>query len=117
MGSVYAGIYQYGIPRAETVAQPDMAIPNAMGLANVINFEPLGGGKVAITGDFVLTHREVAPVMKALREHCIRVRALHDHVVGEEPRVYVMHFWAHDDALKQAAGLKSAPDHINIAKS
>jgi len=69
------------------------------------------------TGDFVLTDREIAPVMKALREHGIGVTALHDHVVGEEPRVYFMHFWAHDDALKLAAGLKAAPDHINIAKS
>jgi hypothetical protein len=48
VGSAYAGIYQDGTPRAETVAQPDMAIPNAMGLANAINFEPLGGGTVAI---------------------------------------------------------------------
>ena len=55
--------------------------------------------------------------MKALREHGIGVTALHDHVVGEEPRVYFMHFWAHDDALKLAGGLKAALDHINTAKS
>jgi len=33
------------------------------------------------------------------------------------PRTDIMHFWAHDDALKLAAGLKAALAHINIAKS
>ena len=100
-GTNNGGILQYGIPRAETVtAHGDMVIPNAMGLANAINFEPTGGGKAAITGDFVLTDTEVAPVMKALREHEIEVTALHNHMVGERPRLYFMHFWAHDDALK-----------------
>src|SRR5947209_7107161 len=61
-GTNNAGIYQFGIPRAEPVSHGDMVIPNALGLANAINFEPLGGGKAAITGDFVLTDKEVAPV-------------------------------------------------------
>ena len=47
-----------------------MVIPNAMGLANAINFEPTGGGKAAITGDFVLVDNEVA--LSALRENGIR---------------------------------------------
>jgi hypothetical protein len=109
------GILQYGIPRAEPVKHGDMAVPNAMGLANAINFEPIGAGKAAITGDFVLIDKEVAPVMKALRDNGIEVTALHNHMVGEQPRLYFMHFWAHDDALKLAAGLKAALSHINVA--
>ncbi|MGE0258243.1 MAG: DUF1259 domain-containing protein [Alphaproteobacteria bacterium] len=110
------GIYQYGIARAEPVAHQGMTIPNAMGVANAINFQPTGAGKAAITGDFVLTDEEVAPVMKALRENGIEVTALHNHMIGDEPRLYFMHFWAHDDALKLAAGLKAALDHVNLAK-
>ena len=53
--------------------------------------------------------------MKALRENGIEVTALHNHMVGEQPRLYFMHFWAHDDALKLAAGLKAALAHINVA--
>ena len=90
-----------------------MVVPASMGLANAINFQPLGGGKAAITGDFVLIGNEVAPVMKALRENGIEVTALHNHMVGEQPRLYFMHFWAHDDALKLAAGLKAALSHVN----
>jgi hypothetical protein len=115
-GANNGGIYQYGIPRAEPVKHADMAVPNAMGLANAINFEPTGSGKAAITGDFVLIDNEVAPVMKALRDNGIEVTALHNHMVGEQPRLYFMHFWAHDDALKLAVGLKAALGHINVTR-
>jgi len=115
-GTNNGGIYQFGIPRAEPVEEEDMVVPASMGLANAINFQPLGGGKAAITGDFVLTDKEVAPVMKALRENGIEVTAVHNHMLGEQPRLYFMHFWAQDDALKLAAGLKAALSHVNIVK-
>src|SRR5207247_786625 len=80
------------------------------------NFRPTGGGKAAITGDFVLVAKEVAPVMKALRDNGIEVTALHNHMLGDEPRLLFMHFWANDDARKLATGLKAALSHIAIAK-
>jgi Domain of Unknown Function (DUF1259) len=115
-GTNNGGILQYGIPRAEPVKDMGMTVPPAMGSAQAINFEPLGGGKAAITGDFVLTAKEVAPVMKALRDSGIEVTALHNHMLDEEPRLFFMHFWGHDDAAKLAQGLKAALSHINIAK-
>jgi len=115
-GTNNGGIYQYGIARAEPAVHADMVIPSTMGLANAINFQPTGGGRAAITGDFVLTDKEVAPVMKAVRENGIEVTALHNHMVGEQPRLYFMHFWANDDAKKLSAGLKAALSHVNLAK-
>ena len=109
------GIYQFGIPRAEPVKEADMVVPASHGFGEAINFQPTGGGKAAITGDFVLTASEVDPVMKALRQSGIEVTAVHNHMVDEQPRLYFMHFWAHDDALKLAAGLKAALAHINVA--
>jgi hypothetical protein len=116
-GTNNCGIYQFAIPRAEPITDGGMAVPAAMGSANAINFQPTGGGKAAITGDFVLIAKEVVPVMKALREHGIEVTALHNHMLDDQPRLYFMHFWANDDALKLAAGLKAALAHINIVKS
>ena len=75
------------------------------GVATAINFQPTGGGKAAITGDFVLAREEVNPVIKALRENGIEVTALHSHMLTEQPRLFFMHFWANDDALKLARGL------------
>jgi hypothetical protein len=116
-GTNNGGVYQFGIPRAEPIKDSGMDVPPAMGSANAINFQPTGGGKAAITGDFVLVAKEVNPVMKALREHGIEVTAIHNHMLDDEPRLFFMHFWANDDANKLAEGLKAALAQINIAKS
>src|SRR5258706_1685358 len=63
--------YAFNIGRAETIMEEGMAIPIGMGSGIVINFQPTGGGKAAITGDFVLVAKEVNPVLKALRENGI----------------------------------------------
>ena len=110
------GVLQYGIPRTEPIKESGMDVPPAMGSGQAINFQPTGGGKAAITGDFVLTAKEVGPVMQALRANGIEVTALHNHMLGDEPRLFFMHFWANDDAKKLATGLKAALSHIAIAK-
>ena len=92
-----------------------MDVPESMGSANAINFQPTGAGKAAITGDFVLTAKEVNPVVKALRAHGIEVTVIHNHMLNDQPRLFFMHFWANDDAQKLAAGLKAALSHIAIA--
>ena len=88
-----------------------------LGVAIGINFQPTGGGKAAITGDFVLTGDEVNPVIKALRTHGIEVTALHSHMLDEQPRLFFMHFWANDDAIKLAKGLRAALDKTASTKS
>jgi hypothetical protein len=94
-----------------------MEVPIAMGSAEAINFQPTGGGKAAITGDFVLTAQEVNPVLRTLRESGIEVTALHNHMLEDQPRLFFMHFWANDDAAKLARGVRAALDKINVARS
>ena len=115
-GKVNGGILQFGVPRAENITEEGMVVPPAMGIATAINFQPTGGGKAAITGDFVLLGKEVNPVMKALRANGIEVTALHSHMLMEEPRLFFMHFWANDDAVKLAKGLRAALDVTNSKK-
>ena len=57
------GVYQFGVPRSDSIKQGGMAIPGAMGSAIAINFQPTGGGKAAITGDFVALASEVNPCL------------------------------------------------------
>jgi Domain of Unknown Function (DUF1259) len=116
-GKIAGGVYQFGIPRAETIQDGGMEVPVAMGSAEAINFQPTGGGKAAITGDFVLTAAEVNPVLRALRENDIEVTAVHNHMLDDQPRLFFMHFWANDDAAKLAKGLRAALDKVNIARS
>jgi Domain of Unknown Function (DUF1259) len=111
-GQANGGVYQMGVPRRDPVTENGVQVAPAgpMGVATAINFQPTGGGKAAITGDFVLTGEEVNPVIKALRANGIEVTAIHSHMLTEQPRLIFMHFWANDDALKLARGLRAALD-------
>ena len=106
-------MYQVSVPRAEVIRDGGIEIPPSMGLATAINFQPTGGGKAAITGDFVMIGREVNRVIRALRDNGIEVTSLHNHLLNEEPRLFFMHFWANDDAAKLAQGLRKALDETN----
>jgi len=116
-GKANGGVYQFTILRAEKITDGGMTVPASMGSAIGINFQPTGGGKAAITGDFVLIGSEVNPVLHALRDNGIEVTALHSHMLDEQPRIFFMHFWANDDATKLARGLKAALDKMNLANS
>jgi len=115
-GKVNGGVYQVGVPRAEKITEAGMPVPGSMGLATALNFQPTGAGKAAVTGDFVLLGTEVNPVIRALRQNAIQVTAIHSHMLEEQPRLFFMHFWANDDAVKLAKGLRAALDNTNSAK-
>jgi hypothetical protein len=115
-GKVNGGILQFGVQRAENITEDGIVVPPSMGVATAINFQPTGTGKAAITGDFVLLGKEVNPVMIALRESGIEVTAVHSHMLMEEPRLFFMHFWAHDDAVKLAKSLRAALEQTNSKK-
>jgi hypothetical protein len=118
-GQANGGVYQFAVPRRDPVNENGMQLmpPGPTGVATAIGFQPTGGGKAAITGDFVLTGDEVNPVIKALRENGIEVTAVHSHMLTEQPRLIFMHFWANDDAVKLAKGLRAALDKTASAKS
>jgi len=111
-GQANGGVYQFNVPRRDPITEGGMAMTpvGPMGVAIAINFQPTRGGKAAITGDFVLVGDEVNPVIKALRSNGIDVTAVHSHMLDEQPRLFFMHFWANDDALKLARGLRAALD-------
>jgi hypothetical protein len=118
-GQANGGVYQFAVPRRDPVTENGMQmIPvGPMGVAIAIGFQPTGGGKAAITGDFVLSGEEVNPVIRALRTNGIDVTAVHSHMLDEQPRLFFLHFWANDDALKLARGLRAALDKTASTKS
>ena len=106
-GQTNGGVYQFGVPRQDGIAESGVQLNPAgpLGVASAINFQPTGGGKAAITGDLVLTAEEVNPVVRELQENGIEITALHSHMLTEQPRLFFMHFWANDDAVKLAKGI------------
>jgi Domain of Unknown Function (DUF1259) len=111
-GKVNGGVYQVSVPRHDQIRMNGRIIPPSMGVSTAINFQPTGDGRAAITGDFVMEANEVNRVLPILREGGIAITALHSHMVGENPRLYFMHFWANDDALRVARSLRSALDQL-----
>jgi hypothetical protein len=116
-GSIGDGVYQYSIPRAEPITMDDMEIPPTMDVATSIKFQPIGDGKAATTGDFILTSDEVNPVITALNNNGIEVVALHNHMLNESPRMFFMHFWGVGDALDLARGLHAAIEKTKSAQN
>lgn len=107
-GTFKGGVLSFAIPRSTAITADEMTITPAQGVAESINFQEAGTGKVATTGDFVLTADEVNPVISALEEHGITVTALHSHMLKEEPRLFFMHFWGVGGADAIGGGIKAA---------
>jgi hypothetical protein len=107
-GKLNGVVYQVAVPRRERITEGGDEVPPSMGMATAINFQPTGGGKAAISGDFVMRGGEVNRVIRALQAHGIASVALHSHLIDESPRLYFMHFWANDDAVTLAKGLRAA---------
>ncbi len=117
-GANNGGVYAINVPRRDPITEQGLAVgAPIMGGATAINFQPTGGGKAAITGDYALIGSEVSEVVRTLRANGIDVTAIHSHMLTEEPRIIFLHFWANDDALKLARGLRAALDKTASAKS
>ena len=118
-GQANGGVYQFGVPRRDPITENGMALTpvGPLGGATAIGFQPTGTGRAAITGDFVMTANEVNPVIAALRESGIEITALHSHMLDEQPRLFFMHFWANDDAIKLAKGLRAGLDKMTNVKN
>ena len=114
-GKAAGGTYQFSFPRAEQITEDGAPMPGSLGLATAINFQPTTKGRAVATGDFVLIASEVTPVLTELRRHGIEVTALHNHLAGEQPRLFFMHFWGNDQAIVLGKGLRAGLDRMNIA--
>jgi hypothetical protein len=116
-GTATGGVYQFGVPRRDPAMESGMQVNGPLGGANAINFQPTGNGKAAITGDFLVTGNEVNPLIRALRAGDIEVTAIHNHMLDEQPRMFFIHFWANDDAMKLAHNVRTALETTAIAKT
>jgi hypothetical protein len=115
-GKAAGGTYQFSFARAEQITEDGMPVPASLGLATAINFQPTNGSRAVATGDFVMIGSEVPAVIGELRSHTIEITALHNHLVGEQPRLFFMHFWGNDDASRLAQGLRAALNKMNLRR-
>jgi len=107
-GKVNGGVYQVSVPRTGPIVTDGVTLPPGMGLATVINIQPVDAQRAAATGDFVLTGDQVTPVIRALVSHGFAVTSVHSHLLSSTPELRFVHFWGVDSASVIAAGLGAA---------
>jgi hypothetical protein len=113
-GTADGGIDKFTLARKDTIEDQGHVLPAPFGVTTGINFQPLGGGKAAINGDFVLTAPEVQKVIQALRAGGIDIVEVHNHMLTENPRLFYLHFWAVNDGVTLAKALRTALDATNL---
>jgi hypothetical protein len=86
-----ANVFKVSVPRSDlavTVGGVKLTPPS--GLTSWAAFEPADSG-LTVMGDMVLTEDQVNPVMSTALDNGLEVTALHNHFLGESPRVMFMH--------------------------
>ncbi|MFE9097883.1 DUF1259 domain-containing protein [Streptomyces sp. NPDC007264] len=113
-GVVDDGVYKSIFARRETVTDGGRILPSGLGSTTAINFQPLGGGRAAVSGDCVMVADEVQDVLGALRRAGAELVEVHHHGLRDEPRLFFTHFWAVGDAVGLARGLRAAVDATHV---
>ncbi|GAA4503661.1 DUF1259 domain-containing protein [Actinoallomurus oryzae] len=109
------GVLQYHIPVAQKVTdtRAHITLPYLMEASTLLMFQPLGGGRAAVNGDFTMTADQVNPVINALRSHGMTIVELHNHMLYEQPRLFYMHFWKTGNAIELARALRAGLDQVH----
>jgi hypothetical protein len=101
------GVVRIAVPRTGRVH--GVRVGGSMGLSTWASF--VGSDATAsLSGDVILTAAEMQRVLQALRVNGLRVVALHNHLVGEVPTYYFVHFWGTGRAQDLAAALRATLD-------
>jgi hypothetical protein len=104
-----AGVIRFNMPRGDLhVTLAGTEVKPALALGAWAAFHHVGSNDAMVMGDLVLTEDEVAPVMKALQRGGVEVTALHNHLIGESPKIMYVHMGGHGDPVKLAQTIKHA---------
>ncbi len=66
--------------------------------------------RAVVDGDFAMYERDLQGVLKALRGTGIEIVAIHNHMIGEAPRVVFLYYWGIGPTSRLAEGLRAALD-------
>lgn len=103
------GVIRFNMPRKDLhVTVGGIEIKPGLALGGWAAFHYAGKNDAMVMGDLVLTEEEVAPVMKTLEDGGVEVTALHNHLIGESPRILYIHMGGHGDPVKMARTIKQA---------
>ncbi|MFK0024997.1 DUF1259 domain-containing protein [Streptomyces sp. NPDC090798] len=85
-----------------------------MGATASVNFQPLGGGRAARSGEPIMITKEVRPALVALPRGGVELVEGHHHDLTDEPRLFFVHYRAVGDAVSLARAIRRAVDTTNV---
>ncbi|WER47307.1 DUF1259 domain-containing protein [Cupriavidus sp. WKF15] len=86
-----------------------VAFGNEMGVNTWAAFAGTDDSAV-VDGDFVMREDELQAVLKAMRSGGINIVAIHQHMIGEQPRYMFLHYWGKGKATELATSVRKALD-------
>jgi hypothetical protein len=115
-GAVNGASYKYTVGRDDlTVLAMGSEITKTIGLNSWAAFA--GEAKAAhIAGDIAMLDTEVNAVIKSLRRNNLEVVALHNHMLGDEPRIIFLHYYGRGPAEMLAQGFRAALNELGKGK-
>ena len=109
-GTLADGVYKVTIGR--TTHMHGAVMGSTMGVNTWAAF--VGSDDQAVVdGDFAMLESEVQGVLKALRGAGINIVAIHQHMIGETPRIIFLHYWGVGSTESLAKGLRAALDRTH----
>ncbi len=84
-------------------------VPN-LAYASPIGVHMISSERLLALGDLAIPAAKVSAVLGTLAINNISATAVHTHLIGEEPRVYYIHFWADGNPTAVLTGLRKAID-------
>jgi Domain of Unknown Function (DUF1259) len=104
------GVLEYTFDRPEQYTLEGHALPSAMGPESEVHFQSIPKYGSAVIAEFALLPTEVDKVIKLLRtsDQKVTVSALHNHFIGEDPRLYYLHVAGAGDPQKLAQVMRAA---------
>ena len=116
-GQMQEGAVVFSFPRTDIKVTIDGdPVPTALGFGSWTAWKAMGN-EFMVMGDLVLLEKEINPVISALAEANINVTALHNHFIGEEPRIMYMHIGGMGPASTLANGLRHALDRTGTPRT
>jgi len=103
-------VHRFGWPRTDLkVSVNGVSIAPPLALGSWAAFKKTGSGEEAIAmGDLALLDSEVDGVIRAFEAGGVEVLAVHNHLIGETPRIVYVHFHGHGAADALATTIRKA---------
>jgi hypothetical protein len=107
-GTYEDGYFRVEFPRADLGVHigPDALEPE-FGFVSHFSFAPATGGGVMGMGEVVMRQDEAPAVLAEAQRQGVEVAAVHNHLLGEEPRIVYMHMTAEGRADSVAARFRA----------